>query len=82
MAEDKKVYRLQTLKIEMQGYGDHKGKYLGNITFRNGDYESFTFNITPEMVQPYIDLIAAEIVKSADNLGADLKKSLGLDLEN
>lgn len=71
-------WKLKELKLEFQTYGEHKGKYCGSISFQNGDYESFQFKIRPDMAEPYIDLIAADIVKAADQLAERLIQSLRL----
>ena len=76
--EPKDDWRLQRIELEFQTFGEHKGKYAGKIRFQNGDYESFNFNIKPEMAQPYITLISAEIVKCAEALGSRLIDSLGV----
>lgn len=79
--EPKDDWRLQKIELEFQSYGEHKGKYAGKIRFQNGEFESFTFKIRPEMAQPYIDLIAEDIVKGAESLGERLIESLGLNKE-
>lgn len=71
-------WRLESLKIEYKQYGEHKGKHSGRISFMNGEGESFTFNIGPEVVGSYINLIAKDIVSTADTLGKKLLDSLGL----
>lgn len=76
--EPKDDWRLQKIELEFQSYGEHKGKYAGQIRFQNGDWESFTFKIRPEMAEPYIDLIAEDIVKGAESLSSRLIDSLGL----
>jgi hypothetical protein len=72
-------WKLSELKIEFkQGYSFQKteDRYEGKITFTNGKFESFKVNISPEMTKPYLDLIAEEVVKSADALHNRLKNSL------
>lgn len=76
--EPKDDWRLDKLELEFQTFGEHKGKYVGRIRFQNGDYESFTFKIRPDQAQPYIDLIAEDVVKGAESLGERLIDSLGL----
>jgi len=71
-------WRLDKIELEFISYGDDKGKYNGKIRFQNGEYESFSFKIRPEMAKPYIDLMSADIVKCAESLGAILVESLGL----
>lgn len=78
-------WQLDEIKIEFKRGWLHEkdpekqeDRYEGYIEFMNGENESFRFKIRPDMAQAYIDLMASDIVKSADNLGERLKKSLGL----
>lgn len=71
-------WKLEKLEIEFADYGENKGKYVGRIRFSNGDYESFCFKIRPGMAEGYIDLIAVDIVKAAQNLGDRLIASLDI----
>lgn len=77
----KNGWRLQSIEIEFQKYGKHKDKYAGIIKFENGEREHFQFNIQPEMAQPYIDLMAKDIVRCAEDLGTRLTESLNLKNE-
>lgn len=72
-------WKLKELTLKFEDWGENKGKYSGQIRFGNGDCESFSFKIRPDMATPYIDLISEDIVKAASNLGERLIKSLGLD---
>ena len=76
--EPKDDWRLDKIELEFKTWGENKGKYEGSIRFQNGEYESFKFNINPEMAQSYIDLISGDIVKCAESLGERLINSLGL----
>lgn len=78
-------WRLEEIKIGFeQGYSfknkpeEREDRYEGFIRFKNGEKEEFKFKITPDMSQKYIDLIAEDIVKHANDLGDKLIKSLGL----
>ena len=71
-------WKLDKIELEFKSYGEDAGKYVGKIRFANGEYESFSFKIRPDMAQPYIELIGADIVKCAESLGARLVESLGL----
>lgn len=71
-------WKLDKIELEFQSYGEDAGKYVGRIRFQNGEYESFTFKIRPDMAQPYIDIIASDIVKCAESLGTRLAESLGI----
>jgi hypothetical protein len=79
MTEKKDDWQLKKLELEFNRFGEDRGKYTGSIRFQNGDYESFSFKIRPDMAQDYIDLISADIVKGAKSLGDRLLISLGLD---
>ncbi len=76
MTDPKDSWKLDTLRLHYQDYGENKGKYIGKIKFSNGEEESFEFKITPEMAQRYFKLINKEIVKSAESLSSKLMKSL------
>jgi hypothetical protein len=69
---------LDEIKLEFENYGEHKGKYTGKVRFQNGDYESFSFKIRPDMAGPYVDLIAKDVVRGADSLARRLCESLGI----
>ena len=71
-------WKLDKIELEFQSYGEDKGKYAGRIKFSNGEYESFSFKIKPDMAKPYIDLISDDIVEGAQRLGQRLIESLGL----
>lgn len=70
---------LEEIRITFKDYGEHKGKYAGRISFKNGESERFTFNIRPDLTQSYIDLMADDIVICASELGDRLIDSLGLN---
>jgi len=78
MSEKRDNWKLEKIELEFQTWGKDKGKYAGRIRFSNNDHESFTFKVRPDMAQPYIDLIAYDIVKGAESLGERLIESLGL----
>lgn len=73
-----KKWHLERIEIELHTYGPNKGKYLGRIKFSNSDHESFSFNLSEEMANTYIKLIASEVVSSAETLGNSLVESLGI----
>ena len=76
--EKKDNWRLRKIELEFQNWGENKGKYVGKISFENGEFESFNFKIQPEMAQPYIDIMAKDIVKCAESLGSRLVESLNV----
>jgi len=75
---NKNGYKLQSLDIRYQTYGEFKGKYTGKIAFENGDNEAFTFNLSQEETQSYLDLLASKLVGSASGLADKLLNSMNL----
>ena len=71
-------YRLQKIEIEFARWGENKGKYVGKVQFENGDSEQFSFNVTPEMSQDFLNLCSKQIVTAANQLGDKLLQSLNL----
>lgn len=78
--EEKDDWRLDKVVLEFKTYGPDEGHYVGSISFTNGDHESFRFKIRKGMAKGYIELIAADVVKGAQNLGDRLILSLGKQL--
>ena len=79
MEETKKEWRLENLTIQFKpgySFNNTKDHYAGKITFKNKENESFTFNLTNELTQPYIDLIKKEVIRTATTLGDKLANSL------
>lgn len=78
-------WRLQEIKINFEnGYSfktnpeEQVDRYEGMIRFQNGQNESFSFKVKPDMAARYIELISEDIVIAATGLGERLKESLGL----
>lgn len=74
--EDNNQWRMQSIRLNYMDYGEHKGKYAGEIKFENKQQESFAFKISPEKSDQFLALIKDVVVESANNLGKDLVKSL------
>ena len=72
--------RLKKIEIELQAWGDDKGKYKGKITFEDGTSDSFTFAMSPEVCNRYLTPIATEVIKSAQELGERLAQSFTREL--
>jgi len=77
--ELKDDWKLDSIELKFKTYGENAGKYEGRISFSNGEYESFTFKIRPDMAEKYIQLMSGDIVTSANELGQRLIESLGLN---
>jgi hypothetical protein len=72
-------WKLKKITLEFkQGYTWDKteDRYEGKIEFTNGQLESFSVKITEKMSEPYLKLIAEEVVKSARELADRLANSL------
>jgi hypothetical protein len=69
-------WRLKSINITFQEWGEYKGKYLGKIQFGNGQQEAFSFNITDEKALQFLSLIRDNVVDSASKLGERLMQSL------
>lgn len=72
--------RLKKIEIVLQEWGDDKGKYKGKITFDDGDSDSFTFGMSPEVCNRYLTPIANEVINSAKELGEKLAESFTREL--
>lgn len=74
-------WKLEKIEINFKrGYSfdGSVDRYEGRIQFSNGDNESFTFNIDQVRCNEYIQIIAPEIVTTAEILSAKLLESLNL----
>lgn len=69
-------WRLKSINISFQEWGEYKGKYVGKIEFANRSSEAFSFNITDEKSLQFLALIRDNIVDSASKLGERLMQSL------
>ena len=71
-------WKLESLKIDFQPYGDYRGKYVGKVRFNNKEDEAFMFNLSPDETQEYLTLVSKKLVTSASHLGDKLMSSLNL----
>jgi len=71
-------WQLESLSITFNNWGDYKGKHTGNIVFFNKQSDAFTFFLTPEKTNDYLQLVKNEIVNNASTLGQKLLQSLNL----
>jgi len=77
-----KAWRLESIKVEYQKYGDKKGKYVGTIKFENEESESFVFNIKPDMAEKYLKVLSGDLVRNVCDLTRDLVYTLPIDKNN
>lgn len=75
---NKSGYRLKSLDIRFNDWGEYKGKHTGKIAFENGEGEAFMFNLTPEDTEMYLQLISDKLVGSASQLADKLLSSMSL----
>lgn len=69
-------WKISRLNINHCEYGEHKGKHTGSVEFKNNNRDSFIFQMTPEKVEQYMDLIRRDVVETAENLGKLLANSI------
>lgn len=75
---NKDGYKLKSLDIRLQDWGEYKGKYTGKISFENGSNDAFMFTLSQEETQAYLNLLAAKLVGSASHLADRLLNSMEL----
>ncbi len=83
--EQRDNWRLKELKFELKkgySFNNTSDRYEGKISFENDEHESFTVKLREDMTEPYLNLIAEEIVKNADELCQRLRESLLKKVEN
>jgi len=78
-----KEFRLESFKLEFkQGYSfkekEHEkvDRYEGRVEFKNADNEVFILKIDQIKSKEFISLISEQLIKNAETLSDDLKKSL------
>lgn len=71
-----KEWKLKSISIAYREYGELKGKYVGSITFANGETEAFTCNLSPERCADYLKIIQQEVLNNASDLKDKLQESL------
>lgn len=77
--ENNQEWILEKLTIEFKkGYSwsgteDH---YEGRIQFSNGDNESFTIKLREDMTEPYLKLVAQEVIKNSQQLAKRMAETL------
>lgn len=71
-------WQIESLEINLQKWGEFKGKYTGKIKFENNSSEAFMFNIAPDEVHSYLELLKDKLINNASNLGNRIMASLKL----
>lgn len=67
--------QLKQLKIEMQEWGEQRGKYEVEITYIHDRSETKLF-LPPEISKPLMEVIAAQIIAASKATAARLAESL------
>lgn len=82
-------WRLKEIEIKFEhGYSfrekeeEKHDRYVGKISFENGEGESFNMKIPKEMTTRYMDLMREDIIKTAESLGAKIAESIKLTEQN
>lgn len=70
------TWQLKSLSIELMGYGDYKGKFVGKIKFENGENEAFVFNLDPVEINKFLELISEKVCLTASSLGEKITQSI------
>lgn len=70
------IWVLESIRIDLIGYGEDRGKYKGTIRFTNQDGDEFTFRLNPTLAGAYLELIKDTVVLSANELAEKLQQSL------
>lgn len=71
-------YRLESLTIRFNDWGEFKGRHTGKITFQNKEAEGFMFNLSSDETEQFIKLLEPKLIASATNLGKKLLSSLNM----
>jgi hypothetical protein len=77
--QEQTSWRLKKLVFEFKdGYSFNNtvDRYEGKIEFGNTEGENFTVKLRDNMCQPYLELVAKEVVNNAEELYKRLSESL------
>lgn len=69
-------WQLKELRIDLQTWGEFAGKYVGKITFENGNKDAFTFTLSPTEMLDYLAIISKKVSGSAFELGGKITESM------
>ena len=75
----KENWTLNKLSIEFQkgySFNETKDHYVGRIEFSNGENESFVIKLREDMTEPYLKLVAQEVIKNAQQLADRMAETL------
>lgn len=68
-------FYLKEIRLRRVEYGADEGTYKGTIAFSNTE-DTFIAELPPERCAAYLDLVAEEVVRSANGISKRLKESL------
>lgn len=80
----KENWTLKKLSIEFQkgySFNETKDHYVGRIEFSNGENESFVIKLREDMTEPYLKLVAQEVIKSSQELANRMAETLNFKSE-
>lgn len=73
------TWELESFTVELQQWGEDKGKYKGRVTFRNKEYEVFSIKVSQEKSTEILKLITAELSQAAldftDKINSNLEQT-------
>ena len=62
---EENTWELESFTVELQHWGESKGKYNGRITFRNKECEMFSLKVSQDKSAEILKLITAELSQAA-----------------
>lgn len=66
---------LSDLRIQLQGYGDHKGRYLATVKYK-GDAGEIALNLSPELSSDLMRFCGGSIKRFSDSAALELKAAI------
>jgi hypothetical protein len=68
--------QLDTLNIELQTYGENKGKYIGTVSFRDANKTEIKLILSNALAAKFIEFAAPVLMAAADDSTQQFKKKL------
>lgn len=71
---------LQSLSVELRGYGPHKGRYMASVKYKNNKGE-ITLHLSPELSEDLLRFTGKAIKKYSEDAAKELQDSIDLSVE-
>jgi len=72
--------KLINLSITLNQWGDDKGKYTGEVTFKDKKETEVKVILTPEMADKYLQVSSGVLIAAADHMTEQFKSNLIISL--